>query len=186
MKVFRLDPDYDRFHNFALVDETKATIYDRFDGTPMTAEWKVLDVMAVDTDDELAVLGDHAVLGTVPVLSERAVIALTDVLQANGELLPVLHGKARYFAFNVTTVVNALDPSHAKVKRFSSGRVMAVDEFAFIPERLHRLTIFKIPELRRGFVFVTDAFVDRVRAAQLQGFEFQEIWSYDPTLNAPG
>lgn len=65
MTVFRLDPDSDHFHNFALVDESDATIYRQFDGTPFGAKWHPLTIMAVDTDDELAILGDHALLGTM-------------------------------------------------------------------------------------------------------------------------
>lgn len=176
MTVYRLDPDNEHFHNFALVEEGAAAIYRRFDGGPLRAEWKPLEIMAVDTDDELALLGDHALLGTIPVLSERAVDALADVLQANGELLPLIFRRKPYFALNVTTVTDALDESRSKVHRFSSGRVMAIDEFAFRPERVRALTIFKIPELPRGFVFVTDTFVDRVRTAGLQGFDFHEVW----------
>jgi len=176
MTVYRLDPDNDHFHNFALVEESAAAIYRRFDGTPLKGDWKPLEIMAVGTDDELALLGDHALLGTIPVLSKGAVDTLSDVLEANGELLPLIYGRKPYFALNVTTVADALDESHSKVNRFSSGRIMTIDEFTFRPEQVRELTIFKIPELRRGFVFVTDTFVDRVRAAGLQGFDFQEVW----------
>ena len=133
--------------------------------------------MAVDTDDELANFGDHALLGTIPVLSERAATALAEILRENGKLLPLMLGTARYFAFNVTTVVNALDTVRAKVKRFSSGRITAIDEFAFIADIQEPLSVFKIPELKRGSVFVTDTFVDGVHSAKLVGFEFQDIWA---------
>lgn len=178
--VYRLDPDNDHFHNFALVDESAATIYHRFNGTPLGSEWRPLEIMAVDTDDELAVLGDHALLGTIPVFSERAVTALADVLRGNGELLPLAYARQPYLAFNTTTVVDALDASRSKVNYFTSGRVMSIDDFVFRPERVRGQTIFKIPELPRAFVFVTDDFVDRVRAAELRGFDFVEIWREAP------
>lgn len=181
MKVYRLDPDNDRFHNFALAEESEAVVYDRFNGTELKSEWRPLEIMAVDTDEELAQFGDFAMLGTIPVFSERAAVALANVLETNGELLPLSHRGTQYFAYNVTTVVEALDGERAKVRRFSTGRIMTVEQFAFRLECLHGLMIFKIPELLRGYVFVTDAFVDRIAKEGLQGFQFQEIWSGVPT-----
>ena len=176
MRVYRLDPDNDHLHNFALVNESAGAIYHRFNGTPVGGEWEPLEIMAVDTDDELALLSDHALLGTIPVFSERAVAALGEMLQANGELLPLVYERQPYFAFNATTVVDALDEGRSKVNHFSSGRIMSIDEFAFKPESVRGRTIFKIPQLPRAFVFVTGDFVDRVRAAGLQGFAFREVW----------
>src|SRR5688572_30597689 len=112
--VYRLQPDNDRFHNFALVDESATAIYYRFDGTPFGGEWTPLQLTAVDEDDELALLGDHALLGTIPVFSERAALVLSDVLKANGELLPLEYSRQPYFAYNVTTVVDALDEDRSK------------------------------------------------------------------------
>lgn len=179
MAIYRLDPDNDRFHNFALADESDAAIYHRFNGTPLGDEWKSLEIMAVDTDDELAQLGDHALLGTIPVFSERAIASLADTLKANGEALPLVYSRQPYFAFNVTSVVDALDEGLSKLQRFSSGRVMSIDEFVFRPESVRGRSIFKIPQLPRAFVFVTDDFVDRVRAAGLQGFDFHEVWRHE-------
>lgn len=176
MTVSRLDPDNDKFHNFALVNETLAPIYHRFNGTPLGDEWTPLEIMAADTDDELAQLGDHALLGTIPVFSERAVVALGRILEANGEVLPLEYRRRRYFAYNVTTIVDALNEDLSKLQRFSSGRVMAVDKFTFDPKNIRECSIFKIPQLLRAFVFATDHFVDEVRAAGLTGFEFHEVW----------
>jgi hypothetical protein len=176
MTVYRLDPDNDHFPNFALVDESAGPIFRRFDGTPIGVDWRPLDISAEDTDDELALLGDHALLGTIPVFSERAVAALGDVLRRNGELLSLIYSRQSCLAFNVLTICDALDSSRSKVVRFSSGRVMLVDEFVFMPERLQGLTIFKIPELLRATVFVTDDFAHRVRSAGLNGFVFREVW----------
>lgn len=108
--------------------------------------------------------------------SERAVTVLGESLQRNGELLPVVYSRRPYFAFNVTTVVDALDVEHSRVNRFSSGRVMSIDQFAFKPECVRQRTIFKIPELLRAFVFVTDELVNQVRGAELDGFDFREVW----------
>lgn len=177
MKVFRLDPDNDRFHNFALVDDQAAGVYHRFDGTPLRDVWLPLEIMAVDADDELAQLGDHALLGTIPVFSESAVASLRDLLESHGELLALAYPRRQYFAYNVTRVVDALDEGRSKLNRFSSGRVMSVEEFAFDATALEGHVIFRIPQLLRASVFATELFVERAKRAGLTGFDFREVWA---------
>ncbi len=82
-----------------------------------------------------------------------------------------------YFAFNVTTTVQALDLDRSELKRFeSSGRIMRVIRYCFYPERLKGLTVFKLPELPLQNVFVTDPFVQRVQEGKLVGFNFKLVW----------
>lgn len=176
MRVYLLDPDSDRFHNFAVVDDSASRIHHQFDGRPML-DWEPMRIMAADTDDELAVLGDHALLGTIPVFSQAAANALGDMLRKNGELLPLQYARRPYFAYNVTTVIDCLDRDQSVIKHFSTGRVMSVDKFVFVPELVSELEIFKIPQLPRGFVFVRDAFVDKARSSNLLGLQFTEVWA---------
>ena len=104
MTVYRLEPDNDRFHNFALVDANRADLYHRAAGTPLGNSWVPPEVMPADTDEELALLAGHALLGIIPIVSERATATLADLLTTNGELLPLRFSHASYFAYNVTTV----------------------------------------------------------------------------------
>src|SRR4051794_8074671 len=109
MKIYRLLPDNDHFHNFALSNGSKSEVFRRFDGRPMRDGWRPPAITAADTDDELALLADHALLGAIPLFSERAVQILGGVLDMCGELLPVDYPRKKYFAFNVTKLVDALD-----------------------------------------------------------------------------
>ena len=164
------------FHTFALEDESQSDVFRKFDGTPIQETWKPLAITAADTDDELALLPDHSLLGTIPLLSTRAVGALKDVLQSCGELLPVIYPRQQYFAYNVTSVIDALDEAESTLRRFTTGRVMSIDNYAFRPDRVRELRIFKIPQLPRAFIFVTDSFADPVRKAGLTGFVFEKVW----------
>jgi hypothetical protein len=179
MNVYRLLPDNDHFHNFALVNQADNDVFHRSDGTSLGGAWKPLAITAADTDDELAHLADHALLGTIPVVSERAVERVGVLLASSGELLPLTYGRGRYFAYNVTQIVDALDESRSEVRRFSSGRVMSIDRYFFHSERLRDAVIFKISQLSRAFVFSTDRFVDAVRHAGLTGFTFEKVWGSD-------
>jgi hypothetical protein len=122
-------------------------------------------------------LPDFALLGVVPVFSDGAVKALYDLMQPHGEILPLRHARRRYFAYNVTTVIDAIDQGTAKIERFSDGAVMSIVEYAFKPDAIGNAAFFTIPQLPRAHVYVTDVVVDRVARAELLGFVFRRIWS---------
>ena len=177
MKIFELKTEPKRYCDFALVNPGDAWIYgDAFNGRPMAAHWKALRITAADEDDATAELADFALLGIVPVFSLRAVDVLLDLLKPAGEVLPLRHRRGEFFAFNVTRVVDALDEAHSKVMKFSDGNVMAVSQYHFVEDRLRGLAMFKIPQLRKAYVFVSESFVQRVEQAGLTGFRFQYLW----------
>lgn len=175
--VHQLRQNPERFCSFAANVGSKHAIYHRFDGTPLGAAWKELAIHAADEPDERAQLPDFALLGLVPVFSEQAVNALRDILEANGELLPLQHARRKYFAYNVTTVLDALDEERSRVSRFSDGGIMSIEGYVFRPGALSEAVIFKIPQLPGAFVYVTEVFADRVRQAELLGFVFRQIWT---------
>lgn len=174
--VYELKQHPTRYCSFAPVAATHRSQYHDFAGVPISASWIEHDIRAADEPDELAQLPDFALLGVVPLFSDRAVKALSDLLASNGELLPVRHARQRYFAYNVTTVIDAIDLTRSQVEWFSDGGVMAISSYVFQPELLGAASIFKIPQLPRAFVYVTDEFTDRVRRTELIGFVFSELW----------
>jgi hypothetical protein len=114
-----------------------------------------------------------------PTFSKRAVEALRDLLEPNGEILPLICEFGDYYAFNTTTVVDALDEEHSELKRFKDGGIMRILRYEFYPEKLQGLSIFKLSQLPGGD-YVTDTFVQRVQEAGLVGFDFSEaqrVWS---------
>ncbi|HMK34583.1 MAG TPA: DUF1629 domain-containing protein, partial [Desulfomonilaceae bacterium] len=76
-------------------------------------------------------------------------------------------------------VVDALDEPRSEVERFDSGRIMSIEEYSFIEERLLGVVVFKLPQRPLGWPYVTDPFVERVQAAKLKGFRFRPVWSSD-------
>jgi hypothetical protein len=111
------------------------------------------------------------------VLSRRALGVLTPHIGDLGQTLPLAFEEAEYWFFNVTNVVDALDEAHTDVWRLPSGKFGKVERYAFKPEAVRDQWIFKIPQQRGGFVFVTDRFVDLVRSSGLTGFQFKLKWS---------
>lgn len=113
----------------------------------------------------------------VPAFGERAVEALRDLLEANGELLPLRCEQGDYYAFNVTRLVEALDVERSAFRRFPDGRIQEIERHVFMPERIRPFPIFKLPHQRRSSVYVTDEFARRAAAAALTGMSLREVWS---------
>jgi hypothetical protein len=55
---------------------------------------------------------------TVPAFNRRAVDALRDFLEPNGELLPLVSSVGEYYAYNITTVVDCLDHERSEIEWF--------------------------------------------------------------------
>jgi len=101
---------------------------------------------------------------------------LRDILEPNGELLPVRHKVGTYYFYNCTRMVNCIDLTKSKITKLSDGVVTSTsDKLVFIDEQLEDLTIFKA-RTQLLELFCTQRFVDRVNAAGLQGFLFVPIW----------
>lgn len=109
----------------------------------------------------------------IPAFSRRAVDALRDLLEPNGELLLLDSSVGEYYAYNVTTKADVLDSAGTEVWSFQVLR------YEFRVERLKGLSIFRIPE-SISTVFVTDSFVARVREHDLLGFDFIKVWPWAP------
>lgn len=126
--------------------------------------------------------GDYPALdANTPVFTRKAVTALADLLEANGELIPISVSGEEHYLFNVTRVIDALDESRCRAVRFDDGRIMYVKVHYFFAEEIGDAPIFKIPQTVDSDVFVTDEFVTRVESARLKGFEFPFLWSLDET-----
>jgi len=180
MHVYSLDADSEKYQSLVLEREGDwAGLLDQFDGRPIGSNWQPVSVTIFREEGrgDLPQSDFPNLGGIIPVFSERAVKALGSLLSENGELLPVRCEEGKYFAFNVTRVIDALDLKQSELEFFpNSNRIMFADRYVFKPERLHGATVFKIPQLPGGYTFNTDEFVARVKEARLVGFCFRELW----------
>lgn len=134
---------------------------------------------------EVSGWNDYPMIGHTPGFSSRAVDVLRDLLEPNGEILPVSSDTGTFFAFNCTTVADVLDVDGLcfdlkipdDLTKVCSFNFMDVSKFSFIKNRLEGLSIFRIKQI--GGVdryFVTDEFVNRVQESGLNGFFFHKCW----------
>ena len=123
---------------------------------------------------------DYPCIGLIiPAFSRRAVDALRDLLEPNGELLPLKSDVGEYYLFNILTVADVLDLKRSKGDYICDppGTATDISYFAFHERKLKGLSIFRLVDLT-NYVFVTDVFYDRVIKHGLNGFEFMKVWPY--------
>lgn len=139
---------------------------------PLAEHWRPMPVVG-----PVNPFNDYPCLGLVnPVFSRRAVDALGDMLEANGDLLPLDTKIGEYYLYVVQTKIDALNVPGSDVRRSRGDEVAArIVYFDFIPSRLANATIFRIPE-QPNYTLVTDRFKDRVERSGLNGFEFAKVW----------
>ena len=148
-------------------------------GRPRSSKWIPIDVELIRRDDDGIRLapsdcpwfGPHALI-----FKMAAVLATGDLLRQYGELLPLKCVDGPLHVYNPTVVVNALDENGSIIDRLPTGRIARITKYAFEVGAIGRTEIFKITTLFASPTFVTERFVERWRAAGLNGLEFDEVW----------
>ena len=149
------------------------------DGEPIAQVWRPPHVRRVAAEDngkcvasDFPWLGAHAL-----VMRSSAVMALRDILESNGELLPLrTDDGVTLFVLNARTI-DALDESQAEVLRFpGSNRVMRITKVAFHESRVRNVDLFRLP-YRASCTYVSQKFVDRFHQAGLRGLAFTQVFA---------
>jgi hypothetical protein len=178
MKVYRLKHGpRGEYADLRGTDEPGDTqMIDGFWGKPMAPTWrKVHLTRRIESPaDACKPLADFAQDVSFPLFGERSVNALKEMLEDNGELLPALCDEAPYWYYNATKLLPALDESRSEFY----GAPRQIQRYVFQVDPLKDASIFKIPQKAKGTrMFVTETFVERVKAAGLTGFEPLLVWS---------
>lgn len=150
------------------------------DGTPRQEGWRPIPVIRLtgDEDGRPRSESDFPWLGAhVLVLRKRAVAALAPALRSCGELLPLSCPDAELWLFHALTVADALDESASSIVRFCDGEIRTVERYAFRPDKVPDVPVFKVPQFRRGPLFLNADFVAQVKANDLTGFGCCAIWA---------
>jgi hypothetical protein len=111
---------------------------------------------------DLPWLGSEAV-----VLRDEAIETVGSLLRPHGEILPLVCDEARLALFAAPVVAGALDEDRSELVRFGSGRIMVLRTPAFHVSALRGAAAFKLAEMPRGDLYLTDTLVDAIRATGL-------------------
>lgn len=156
-----------------------------FDGKPRASSWKPVAV------ERLKDSGDGRLRWPVdfPWSSACGDLAMTDAarrkigtdLEKYGEFLPLICDEGKFWAFQVTHFIDALDEHASDLLRASDDPdyILMILKHAFRPERLTADWMFKLPQSRgRGPCYVTDPFINMIDASGLTGLAFKRIWPH--------
>jgi len=138
-------------------------------------KWRPIRVVG-----RVAPFNDYPCVGMLtPAFSRRAIDALRDILEPNGEILPLQTSVGDYYIYNLRTKADVVDLSHSKVIFSNEENKMAleIEHFSFHEDKLEELSIFRIVEMP-NYEYVTDAFVQRVHEHGLNGFHFVKVWPF--------
>lgn len=177
MCVYKLDPQFNEEGNCAYRHFGPDTYHPEiknlldevwFRGQPMAESWIPLRTVTEKQTRHLP-LPDFDDTVYWPMFSRRAVDALADLLEPNGEILPLICPEGEYFAYNATCLVDILDQERSDMRRVSLHKLV------FRTDCLQGLSIFKMKLRPVAHVFVTDLLVNRVRQAGLVGIDFRKL-----------
>ncbi len=151
----------------------------RFDGTRLGNGWAPIRVLRVKKDgrqkfkpSDFPWLGSHAL-----VMRRSAVDALRELLDANGEVLPLAtEDDVELFIYNAQ-VVDGLDEAQSTIDRLpGTDLVLNIKKPAFVPSTVRGLDLFRVP-YRAMPTYVSERFVERYNSAGLRGLDLNEVWS---------
>lgn len=175
MKLFELRADFDGYCTLGFSAEEDIHVWDEgFEGTPRGAS--LPSVRAERREDEGAcALPDFTdfALRPIPAFSEHAIDVLGELLSAHGEFVPIeVSAPTRYFAFNPTTIVDALDEERSTITYFKDGGLWRVERHVLKQTVEDLPPIFKMPQTRVGQTYVNERFTAEVARLSLTGFRF--------------
>ncbi|NJK62102.1 MAG: hypothetical protein HC921_04910 [Synechococcaceae cyanobacterium SM2_3_1] len=172
VNVYTLEHDFTASKCLLSVDRTPEAIRSRLrkyalKGKSLIDSWIPFKVVVSEEFDSIdepyypnLPLGDYPAYGGYPVLSERAVDVLSDLLMPNGELLPLDYDKGKCFVFNTLRVIDAIDERNSGIYRHPTGEIIRVERPVFYPEFIVDESIFLVKQCPwEPNPYVTDRFV---------------------------
>jgi hypothetical protein len=163
------------------VNQEDYDLFAGFDGSSRRNAWKPVPVRRVRADEHHGFkASDFPWLGSdALVIRRKAVDALREVLDANGEVLPLsTDDDVELFVLNAR-IVDALDEANSSLMKFpGTDRIMRIKKIAFVTSKIEDIDLFRLPH-RASATYVSARFVERVKAAGLVGLEFKKVWPSD-------
>ncbi|GAB4543985.1 MAG: hypothetical protein Tsb0020_55510 [Haliangiales bacterium] len=167
----------DHYEIIHCVDEEDCDLFYDLDGTSRKDSWTPIQVKRAECEEPGDTLAsDFPWFGSdVLIFRTRAVVALRDLLDRHGELLPLAtEDDVKLFAFHAW-VVDALDEERSKLLRIpDTGQIMYIQKPAFFEDKIRGLDIFRL-SFRARPTYVSERFVERVHQAGLVGLDFEHV-----------
>ena len=175
MKIWQLNFELDKYDNLIPRKEFTVEEIQSFDGRRLLDRWKPIEVQRMEPEKGLAL--SDAPGFAFPVFSRRALDCLKPLISENVEILPLCFSEKEYLGINVISVLDAIDYEKSIYKTYRDGkRIMAFKKYAFLPNIIEHVSIFKISDEKTRYAFVSDEFKQVVQKNNLSGFKFKLVW----------
>lgn len=110
------------------------------------------------------------------VFRRSAVDALRDILEKDGELLPLEDEEGvELYAYNPRQI-DAIDQQLSDGPRDAQGKLEGYGRHVFIPALVDGVDVFRLTSNEYGDIYVSDRFVKRWKQAKLKGLNFRVVW----------
>jgi hypothetical protein len=154
-------------------------LYSAINGTPRLGTGRSPRMRLIKRDGAKRLAdSDSPWLGAFALIFRSGVVDRVEpLLGPFGEFLPLECDDADLRVFNPTCVLDALDAESADVARFDDGRIMRVRRYAFRPDVVEGVDIFKLTGLRVSPTFLSQRVADALRTSGLRGLDFIKVWS---------
>ncbi len=176
MQAYKLDSEPDSFQAYLLEDVADCAVFDQAYGKPQGARWQPVCVVPERESRRRKPPGDCPCLflgSNVLALSQHAVEVLRDLLEPFGEFLSLDCDEEPLWIYNCTRFIDVLDEPASDILRFSDGSIMHIRRHMWRPG-VEVETAFRLPQLHRSSVYVTDRVVERIHSAGLRGFDLSQ------------
>ena len=175
MKIYRLDFDVNNYKSIQLCEDVDSDFYQMFDGTSIKERWETPRVKFYEDDRELK-KGDSPGFN-IPVLNKKALKSLFPLIKDDVEILTLQLNNEILFGINVLTVIDAIDYDMSEYRTFRDGkRIMAFKKYVFRDDMIKNNNIFKIIDLPRGDIFVSEEFCNSILDNNLEGFKLELVY----------
>lgn len=135
-------------------------------------------LLRVDDDGKLLKPAGLPWLGShVLVLRDSAISVLGPLLAPFGKVIQLASNDADLAVFNANSLPGVLDEERSEIVRLGSGRILDIKRPILHDEVLSGVGAFKLPEMPRGDLYLTEDLVDAIRATgQSTGTDFLLVY----------
>ena len=186
-RFYRYDPDSNSYAGVGFAvgateddnDDDSKVARLHVDDTPTAAIWLPLTCRAPTKGSRK--IGDFPSVANqrkIPMMSERAWLALASTIGDSCEVLPINHPfEGNYYLIHVMRTIPALDENTSVVERRSARdkRICEIHCYAFHTDMIQSSHIFKLPNQQGGELIVDGVFRKIVETNRLQGLRFREL-----------
>lgn len=191
MKIYWLHSDVTKYPFFYALDdeasEKAKILLDNYPIEPIGSRWTP-PTIAIDERDRDAWPTDFTMVNynsTWPMFSSRAVEVLRDLLEPDGELLPVECEEGEFYIYRISHVLNAVDIKHSVCTYYDDGNMEDIKKPAIVESRVGNHHLFRLPRYIKGKpktfwdeIYVTEHFVDRLKVSDLEGYKCELKWPW--------